>query len=74
VALVPELAWVETPVMPGFQSFALVAHQGPAEQVVMLVDDEAEAREIADGMRHAGQQVDIRIYQPPRPGFERPVS
>jgi hypothetical protein len=60
--------------MPGLSSFALVAHQGPAEQVVMLVDDEAEAREIADGMRQAGHQVDIRRYLPPRPEFVRPTS
>jgi hypothetical protein len=59
--------------MPGMSSFALVAHQGSSEQVVMLVDDEAEAREIADGMRRAGQQVDIRIYQPPRPEYQRPI-
>jgi hypothetical protein len=60
--------------MPGTSSFALVAHQGPAEQVVMLVDDEAEAKEIADEMRRGGQQVDVRRYVPPRPQFERPVS
>jgi hypothetical protein len=59
--------------MPGLTSFALVAHQGPSEQVVMLVDDETEAREIADDMRRAGQHVDIRLYQPPSGAVERPV-
>jgi hypothetical protein len=60
--------------MSGLSSFALVTHQGPTEQVVMLVDDETEAREIADGMRQAGHHVDIRRYLPPRSEFVRPAG
>jgi hypothetical protein len=43
--------------------FALVAR--PSEAVVMLVDDEVEAGEIAAEMRQAGQVIDVRRYVPP---------
>jgi hypothetical protein len=46
--------------------FALVALSGQSETIVMLVDDEVEAREIADEMGRAGQRVDVRRYVPPR--------
>jgi 2',3'-cyclic-nucleotide 2'-phosphodiesterase (5'-nucleotidase family) len=60
--------------MPGPSSFALIAVDGLEEKIVLLVDDEQEAKEIADEMRRAGQHVVIRLYHPPKPGFERPIS
>jgi hypothetical protein len=54
--------------VPAGACFALVTVGGPIEAVVMLLDDEGEANEIAAGVRQAGQQIVVRRYLPPQRG------
>jgi hypothetical protein len=54
--------------------FALVTREGEADVIVMIVDDEKEAQEIAAEVRKSGRRpVGVHPYRPGPPGPATPL-